>query len=316
MNDTAFITRNKETKKPMLHVRKAVPWKIYPGKNTSDPASPPLLAGETSGVYLLPTDRLAHTCFTFLTPEETLILAESHLPMTGGYNIRDLGGYRGANGRRVSWGHFFRADDMNHLSDEDLAYLGSIPIITVFDFRTHREVETAPDRLPPSVKKVVHRPLAPGNVSPGEIQNGKFSIYDDTDAFMHVVYRELISDTGINAVYREFFSLIQEKDDLPILFHCTAGKDRTGMAAAFLLFALGVDRDSIIGDYMASNTFLAGKYAVLTKNNPQLATIYSVKPDYLITGIETMEKTQGTVENYLSHVLDVDIDAIRSKYLY
>ncbi|WAW10180.1 tyrosine-protein phosphatase [Oxalobacter vibrioformis] len=316
MKDIASITRDKKTKAATLHLKKDIPWKIWPGKNTAHQASSPALSGEKSGSYSLPVDPMTHACFTLQTPEEILTLAEHHLPMAGGYNIRDLGGYRGAGGKRIAWGTFFRADDMAHLSDEDIAYLGSIPITTVFDFRTHKEVEAAPDRLPASVKNVVHRPLAPGNVAPSEIQHGKFGAYDDTDAFMRVVYRELVNDTGINATYREFFRLIQNKNDLPILFHCTAGKDRTGMAAAFLLFALGVDRDTIIRDYMDSNTYLAGKYTLLTKDNPQLAVLYSVKPDYLLTGIDTMEKAHGTVENYLARVLDADIDAIRSQYLY
>lgn len=315
-NDTAFITRDKKTKAPTLHVEKDVSWEIRPGKSERNNTSAPLLSGKENGTYPLAADRMKHACFTFQTPEETLILAENHLPMAGGYNIRDLGGYRSANGKRVVWGTFFRADDMAHLSDEDIAYLGSIPITTVFDFRTQKEVEAAPDRLPATVKNVVHRPLAPGNVAPGEIQHGKFGAYDDTDAFMRVVYRELAGNTGINAVYREFFRLVQNKSDIPILFHCTAGKDRTGMAAAFLLFALGVDRETIIRDYMDSNTYLAGKYTLLTKDNPQLAVLYSVKPDYLLTGIETMEKAHGTVEKYLSRILDVDIAAIRSRYLY
>jgi protein-tyrosine phosphatase len=316
MKDTAFITRDKKTKVAALHVEKDVSWKIYSGKNAANRETSLLLAGEKSGIYSLPADPQKHACFIFHTQEETLTLAENHLPMAGGYNIRDLGGYRGADGKRIIWGTFFRADDMAHLNDEDVAYLGSIPIITVLDFRTQKEVEAAPDKLPSTVKQVVHRPLAPGKVAPSEIQHGKFGAYDDIDAFMHVVYYELVSDVGINAVYREFFRLIQNENDLPILFHCTAGKDRTGMATAFLLFALGVDRDTIIRDYMDSNTYLAGKYTILTKDNPQLAVLYSVKPDYLLTGIETMEKAHGTVENYLSHVLDVDIAAIRSRYLY
>lgn len=314
-NDIAFISRDKKTKAATLHVEKEVAWEIRAGKNTGNQGSP-LLTGKQSGTYPLAVPPMKHACFTFQTAEETLILAENHLPMAGGYNIRDLGGYRGAEGKRVVWGTFFRADDMAHLSDEDVAYLGSIPLTTVFDFRTQKEVEAAPDRLPATVKNVVHRPLAPGNVAPNEIQHGKFDAYDDTDAFMRVVYRELAGNSDINAIYREFFRLIQNENDTPLLFHCTAGKDRTGMAAAFLLFALGVDRETIIRDYMDSNTYLAGKYTLLTKDNPQLAVLYSVKPEYLLTGIETMEKAHGTVENYLSRVLDVDIAAMRSRYLY
>lgn len=317
MTNIAFITRDKKTKEATLHLEKDIAWKIYAGKNMeSIDYSTPLLSGQNAGTYPLPINRTAYACFSLQTPDKTRILAEKHLPITGGYNIRDLGGYIGAAGKRIVWGKFFRADDLAHLSDEDLAYLSSIPLVTVFDFRTQREVDDAPDKLPSTIRNIIHRPLSPGNVSPAEIQHGQFSAYDDTDEFMHIVYRELVSNENINAVYREFFKYLKNENDLPLLFHCTAGKDRTGIATAFLLFALGVKKETIIQDYMDSNHYLAGKYTKLTQDNPQLAVLFSVKPEFLLTGIKTMEETHGTVENYLSQVLNVNIDLLRSKYLY
>ena len=317
MTDIAQITRDQKTKKAFLHVRTDASWKIHKGKNPADIHDASLLlSGRGAGTFPLETDRLAHAIFLFEAEGQTHAIAERHTPMTGGYNIRDLGGYKGADNRYVRWGKFFRADDMAHLTQEDIDYLGSIPITTVFDFRTQREVDNAPDKLPPTVKNILHRPLAPGNVAPVEIQDGRFARYDDANAFMHVVYHELVTCQYINSVYREFMEYVQNEDKVPVLFHCTAGKDRTGVAAAFILYALGVDKKTIFQDYVDSNTYLADKYSHLTKDNPQLAVMYGVTADFLGTAFSAMEEAHGTVENYLTDVLAVDIDALRAKYLY
>ena len=317
MTAIAQITRDQKTREAFLHVHVNTPWKIYKGKNTANVDDAAfMLSGKGSGIFALPADRLAHAVFIFETESRLHPVAERHTPMAGGYNIRDLGGYTGANNRSVKWGKFFRADDMAHLTQDDIDYLGSIPITTVFDFRTQIEVDRAPDKLPSTVKHVLHRPLAPGNVAPAEIMDGRFARYDDANAFMHVVYHELITCPYINSVYREFFEYIQDEDKVPVLFHCTAGKDRTGVAAAFLLYALGVDKETIFQDYVDSNIYLADKYSHLTQDNPQLAVMYGVTPGFLTTAFDAMTETQGTVENYLTNVLNVDIDALRAKYLY
>ncbi len=316
MNDLAYIIRNKKTKAITLYVEKDLPWKIYAGTGNITKNTDPILSGKAKGEFILPIKQNQHMCFTFQTEDTTHILAERLLPMEGGFNIRDLGGYIGANGKKVVWGTFFRSDDLAKLSDTDIDYLASIPITTVFDFRTDKEAKETPDRFPYSVRNAFRRPLSPGNVSPAEIMHGNFNAYDDATAFMHTVYRELVSASHINAVYKELFQYLQDDNKLPILFHCTAGKDRTGMAAAFLLLSLGVSKDTIIRDYMDSNTYLAGKYTKLIENNPQLATLYSVKSDYLLTAFKTMENLCGSIDTYLSHVLGINLDKMRTKYLY
>ena len=317
MTDIAQITRDQKTKEAFLHVHVNTPWNIYRDNGTAKTdETTPLLSGEGPGTFALPVNRLAYSAFIFETASQTCQLAERHIPMAGGYNIRDLGGYLGANNKHVKWGKFFRADDMAHLTQEDIDYLGSIPITTVFDFRTQREVDNAPDRLPPTVRHILHRPLAPGNVAPAEIVDGRFVRYDDANAFMQVVYQEMITCPYINSVYREFFEYVSDEDKGPVLFHCTAGKDRTGVAAAFILYALGVDKETIFQDYLDSNIYLANKYSHLTQDNPQLAVMYGVSASFLTTAFDAMEETHGTVENYLKNVLNADIDALRAKYLY
>jgi protein-tyrosine phosphatase len=128
--------------------------------------------------------------------------------------------------------------------------------------------------------------------------------------------RSLVSDSEYINCYRNYFALLNNESDVPLLFHCSAGKDRTGMAATLTLYALGVDEQTIMEDYMLSNTFLGDKYASYIAQYPNLGTMFQVRPDYINAGIEAIRSQYGSVENYLTSVLNVDIEKLRAKYLY
>lgn len=115
--------------------------------------------------------------------------------------------------------------------------------------------------------------------------------------------------------YREFFRLLQETDDAAILFHCSAGKDRTGMGAALILYALGVPEQTVMEDYLASNGYLAGKYSRYAERFPQLKGMLEVKPNYLSAGIDSIRTAYGSVETYLREELGADIGKLREFYL-
>ena len=115
--------------------------------------------------------------------------------------------------------------------------------------------------------------------------------------------------------YRELFRLLQETDDAAILFHCSAGKDRTGMGAALILYALGVPEQTVMEDYLASNGYLAGKYSRYAERFPQLKGMLEVKPNYLSAGIDSIRTAYGSVETYLREELGADIGKLRELYL-
>ncbi len=244
---------------------------------------------------------------------------ERHLPMEGGYNFRDLGGFSGAGGKHVVWRQLFRTDGLNTLTEADLACLAAIPVITVVDFRTAEENERSPDILPPSVKNVVHLPIAPGYMSERAVK--KLEDYASPDDFMFEMYRDLALDAAITASYRQFFAVIQagrdgrSGDTLPLIFHCSAGKDRTGFAAALILHALGVDREAILADYEASNGYLRDKYATVIAAKPHLKGLFTVKKAFLTEAFRLVESAYGSLEAYLETVLDVDIAALRRRFL-
>lgn len=306
----ASLTRDPETKAATLRVAGHGPWTLF--NQGAHGNTELLLQGAEPGTYPLPDEVTRWTLFRLETPGGDAILAERLLPMAGGYNFRDVGGLTGAGGKHVRWGKLFRADDMGGLTKADLAYLASIPIKTVADFRTDAERAATPDKLPASVVNAPHLPVAPGHLNPSSASVE----YGSTDAFMMAIYRDLALDDAITAVYRRFFSHVQCESDLPLLFHCSAGKDRTGFAAALILLALGVDKDTAMADYEASNEHLGDKYAPLIAANGGQGGLYTVKPSFLLAALDGIQTKYGSVETYLETALNVDIQAMRARYLF
>ena len=235
------------------------------------------------------------------------------LPLEGGFNFRDMGGYKTTSGKSVKWGKVFRSDEMGNLSSSDLEYLNEIPLHTVVDFRSESEKRESPDKIPASVINSYELTINPGNHS--NISDViKFSS-ENGEEFMKDINRLLVSDSEIISRYKEFFSLLQDEKKLPLLFHCTAGKDRTGMAAALFLASLGVEEKIIFEDYLFSNQLLEDKYRILTDSMPQLKALLEVRSQYLQAGFEQIRKDHGSIDNYLQIVLDVNPDIMKELYL-
>lgn len=311
----ASIIRNKETKAAELQIETVGKWTLYAGNSVdSIDFSKPLIEGEGSGTFALNVSDSIRSYFQLVTSEGKAILAERHLPMTGGYNYRDLGGFKTTDGKFVKWGKIFRSDDLNHLTDQDLEYLSSVPLTSIVDFRSAEEMKQAPDKIPSSVKYNY-----PYSITPGDLMaalNFESATPEQMNDMMKQLNVLLVADTASIKVYKDFFTLLQEDKELPLMFHCSAGKDRTGMGTALILFALGVDENLIIEDYLASNTYLGDKYASLLKERPTLEPVFVVKKEYIEAGFDKIKKDHGSIDNYLTNVLGVDIPKFREKYLY
>ena len=234
------------------------------------------------------------------------------MQLTGGFNFRDLGGMA-AGKKRVVSGRFLRGDGMNRLTDDDLDILTRFPLKTVIDLRTNEEAEASPDRIPASGVTRIHLPIVPGNLGSHAFDLVKTAA--ESEHLMHTVYSHLATDDEIANQLRTFFALLQDNANLPLLFHCTAGKDRTGITAALILSALGSDRQTIVDDYLATNRFLEPKYGHIMQARPMLVPAFLAKAEYLETFFSAMEKKHGSVEEYLEKALGVDSAALRSNHL-
>lgn len=317
-NDVNII-RAKTTKNASVQVyTKGGVWKLYAGTSIeSIDLTEPITGGKDSGTFPINVPDNVRSYFQIETEEGKAILSDRHLPMSGGYNFRDLGGYRTTDGRYVKWGgKIFRSDDLHNLTDEDLNYLSSIPLVSIVDFRSDDEREAAPDKNPESVKENYKYAISPGNLM-GAIKADLQNITEmKADTLMMGMNELLVSDPACIDQYRKFFELLQDDKNVPLMFHCSAGKDRTGMGAALILFSLGVDEQTIINDYLLSNKYLANKYAAYKAAYPALSSLFEVKPQFLQAGIDKIRKDHGSVDNYLTKVLNVDITKMRDKYLY
>lgn len=236
-----------------------------------------------------------------------------HLPMEGCFNFRDMGGYRTLSGKRVKWGQVFRSDELQNLTEKDLEYLDRIGLCTVVDFRSEQEMESAPDRMPASVANRYELPIMPGNQS--SVNGLEDDIIENGERFMEGINYSFVTDPGIIARYRTFFAILQDGNRLPLVFHCTAGKDRTGMGAALFLASLGVDEETIYEDYMLSNKYIEKKYRAIIDSLPAMKALLEVRPQYLQTGLEQIKKDHGSIDNYLREVLNVDPERMKRLYL-
>lgn len=235
------------------------------------------------------------------------------LPIKGGFNFRDLGGIPTKDGKSIKKNLLFRTDELSNLEPEDLDLLARLNIQTVVDFRTDFERSKSVDKVPITCKNQIHLDILAANMDAfmAEIQKG---ITDFKPLLMSFYKEMVVSDDAIKE-YSAFFKVLQTPEDTSIIFHCTAGKDRTGVAAALILEALDVDWSEIEADYLLSNQFLKKKYEGYISQNPALSDVFLVQPDYLKTAFDTIVEEYQSVENYLKSVLKVDLDLMKKIYV-
>lgn len=313
------IIRDKISKSASLKIDFSEEWSLFAGTSVEEiDYTQPIAKGQGRGIFPLTISDPRRYYFVLATANEKVILSEQHLPMAGGYNFRDLGGYKTQDGRRVKWGKIFRSDDLHNLNDVDLAYLASIPLVSIVDFRSEKEMIQAPDKNPTSVKQNYPLYISPGNLM--AVATSKDDLYklsvDEADALMKGMNTLLVTDPACIDRYRKLFSLLQNEKNVPLMFHCSAGKDRTGMAAALVLSSLGVDEETILDDYLLSNFYLADKYVEYKNASPALKSLFEVKPEFLKSGLDTIKKVHGTIDAFLKSILNVDIEKMRELYLF
>jgi protein-tyrosine phosphatase len=183
-----------------------------------------------------------------------VVAAERRLPMDGPSNFRDIGGYPTLDGAWTRWGQVFRSDGLDQLSDRDHELIGTLGITTVFDLRSDGEVEHAPDRLPNDVAHV-HLPMssdvAQGRSMLQRILDGDLVKFDEDD--MSAGYLRMLE--GFPDYLAQMVTAVADGER--VLFHCTAGKDRTGITAMTLLGLAGVADAHILDDYEVSAHYRA-----------------------------------------------------------
>lgn len=170
-------------------------------------------------------------------------------------NLRDLGSYQTQDGKHVKKGYFFRSSRLMDFDKEELEILNSLHIKKIYDLRSKEEVKDAPD---PELKgaEYIHSSAATRadgtevNFSPATLIAENVYSKESNDEFTHKVYGNLPFSYAYKRIFEDIVA-----GNVPILFHCSAGKDRTGIAAILILLALGVDEETAMYDYMLTNEY-------------------------------------------------------------
>ncbi|MFF7453031.1 tyrosine-protein phosphatase [Kitasatospora sp. NPDC008115] len=196
--------------------------------------------------------------------ETTAIQTARSLGLLGAVNARDLGGYRTAEGLVLRAGVVLRSDGLNRLTDEDLGRLTGLGLRRIVDLRSPDEVrEAGPDRIADGMS--LHQlPVFAADFDIYATLREALADRDPdkqrtllgagrADAMMTGLYRWFVTDRIARERFAAVLRLLADPGGAPLLFHCSAGKDRTGWTAAVLLTALGVDRETVVTDYLLTN---------------------------------------------------------------
>ena len=242
------------------------------------------------------------------------------IALQGASNVRDLGGIATADGQKVTGDQLVRADALSKLTDADVDLLADLALRTVIDFRTTAEaVALGADRLPPDVGAVA-LPVSAGDLERflgiiGDVAKQREILGDGKGVqFMQRVNREFVSDDAHRQQFARALRIIADDDRRPVLFHCTAGKDRTGWMTAILLTVLGVSRETVMADYMATNDYVWPAYekqlAPLAEAGQLDLDLFKPllvqHPDYLDAAFDEVETEYGSFGEFLVRGLDFD----------
>jgi protein-tyrosine phosphatase len=253
-----------------------------------------------------------------------LALRERVVPCPNIKNLRDIGGYPTRDGRVTRWGQVYRSASLRDAQVDDFAILTQLGIASVCDIRTHDEVEEAPDRLPADVH---YQHYAPENNFQRWEQVIRITLDPNYfDTLLLKLYTEIMLDQNAH-IFGDILRRIAD-EQTPLLVHCSAGKDRTGITIALLLRLLGVDDEIILADYSLSNAYfdyfrdisasLIEQLLRIGINESNLTPVLSADPEVMQKTLAYLDAHYGSVENYLlmnTNLTQEDFECIRQTLL-
>lgn len=248
-------------------------------------------------------------------------------------NTRDLGAIATSDGRHILPRRLLRSGELYHLSDGDKTRLTEeYNLRTVIDLRSGVERKCRPDTIMADVE-YYHVPVVDEEIqrisNKEELLNWLAKIPDDTENVMKEQYKALCEDQLVLKQYARFIDILFQQEKGAVLWHCGAGKDRTGIGTAFLLSLLGVEEKVIYEDYVRTNRYLAKDFLYMQRlvqtwpeadENMQrkLNILYEVKEEYIKIVFETVKQKYGSMEKFFQEVFYLKpkmIEEFRDKYL-
>lgn len=237
-------------------------------------------------------------------------------------NLRDAGGYATRDGGRIRTGVLYRSEQLSRISDADMPTLQKLGLKKIYDLRTAGERTAQPDRVPAATQVVVVDVLADEKqAAPAELlqffanpqeANARLGGGKIVDLFTRA-YAEFVSLPSAREGFGRMFKELADANNLPALYHCTTGKDRTGWTSAALLTLCGVSDEDVLRDYLTSNDFILPEYqAMIDKyvaagvERDILVSVLGVRREYLNAALNEMREQFGCIEDYFAQGLGID----------
>jgi protein-tyrosine phosphatase len=223
--------------------------------------------------------------------------------LEGAINFRDIGGYTTWDGKHVKWGKIYRAAALNKLTATDFNSLHKLSLAVIADFRGPYEVKAAPDLVPDGIQRI-SLPAGSENIGDSNYMKNMTRL-QNRDSFLIAFYSDL---TPFKERYTAVFdALLQLPKDSSLVFHCSAGKDRTGIAAALVLSALGVQEETIMQDYLATNYYrrkeneraIPAMIKMYGLSEATAKNMMAAREEYLQATFNSIKARYGSVNNYL-----------------
>ncbi len=265
------------------------------------------------------------------TTNDTILVAERKIPFIKTSNFRDLGGIKTKDGRFVKWGKFFRSDAMPSFTEEELKRYASLNVAKVFDMRSSNEVKQAPNQLPDGVQNV-HVPIFDemnSSMFAGIEEKMRKGTLTEEEAAELLILGNRQFATEYAAKFRNILQQLLATDEA-VVFHCSAGKDRTGFMSALILSLLNVDRETIYDEYEMTNFYTKDKIRGMmehAKAQPQfqgmeqkaLAKLMTVDREFLQAAFDIIDSRFGGIDDYLINQMGISVqerEEITKKYTY
>ncbi len=273
------------------------------------------------------------------------VFAQQFLPVKGIVNARDLGGYQVTGERSVKTGKLIRAAHLADATDADIAYLESLPTALVVDFRTEVDLKGKSDKSIPGAEYASIPIDASGNAAANATEEEKkkftkgkkfdvrnvivFAAFNEkAQAIARQMYPVLFFNPDCQRQFARFFRRVLETENGAVLYHCSQGKDRTGVASALLLAALGANRETIVADFDVTNLIYekdVRKYSRRVRfwggKEDEIAVVKAFlgcNTELFVKALDAVDAKYGSLENYLRGPIgltEADIQTLRDRYL-
>ncbi len=233
-----------------------------------------------------------------------VVVSERRVPFAGVTNFRDLGGYPTATGGHTRWGRLFRADALHRFTAEDRLAYERLGVVAVYDLRGDAEAAVHPNPVPSILLPMLSRGEGVDTESPAAAPLVERA---DGEQLLRNLYGGMLAHAG--PTFGELFRAFADLDGRPAVFHCTGGKDRTGMSAALLLDLLGVARSDVLDDYELTSAFRRREHQGESYDNmvamgmaPEAAAAVLGTPRWAMeAALAELDETYGGVEAFLTH---------------